>query len=401
MQNAQSANAQKSLPTVTEEQSSLYKTFKNVASELYKKNLELNFEHSRLEDILLQVAESIISINNKNKITIFNTSAENTFEIKKDRALNKDADSLIKMYSNKTQKQVFFKDFIFKDYSILSKKSIDNVVFKKSDGSEVYLKLNYRNIIFDKDNKECVVSFTNITHEIEVDKLKDEFISIASHELKTPIIIIKNNLFMFNFSFKDKLSEYQVHLQNEIEKGLVRLSRVVNNLLDISRIEQGRFVLDLKEQNIDEIIEGVYTQFLDLCREKKLKLILSPEKIGNATVDKERLIEVINNLLSNALKYTETGGIRISKKQEKNDIKILITDTGPGIASTDLPKLFKKFGRAKEGLKREEAGASTGLGLYITKKIIEEMGGEVGVKSVVGKGSVFYFTLPKKGKELI
>ncbi len=230
----------------------------------------------------------------------------------------------------------------------------------------------------------------------KLDKQKDEFISIASHELKTPITILKTNLWMLQRSLGKSLKSKDKYFLEESQKGLERLSKIVNNLLDISRIEQGRFVLDLQPYNLDLVIKESLDYFKDQAKQAGLKLVYPKKKIGEVVFDKDRFREVLDNYLSNAIKYTKRGGVRVNVFNEGNYLKITVADTGPGIKKSDIKKLFKKFSRATEGLKQVTPGASTGLGLYISKRIVEEWGGKVGVVSQQGRGSVFWFTLPKK-----
>jgi signal transduction histidine kinase len=350
------------------------------------------------------VAEVIFAVDQDYKITLFNSRAEELFKIPATSAIGEDADKVMNLFINDSDKLLSVKDYCFKENPLAAFKEVgfDSEVPLKftadfdEEGNAEYFKLNFANIKVGDKKDECVVSLSNITDEVKVDKQKDEFISIASHELKTPISIIKTNLFMFLFLFKGKLSSKHTHLAHEMEYGLTRLSKVVNNLLDISRIEQGRFILEEKEQNLDHIINETLDNFKDLVRNKKLKLYKPKHKAGKAFTDKDRFIEVLDNLLSNAFKYTDSGGIRVTILPNKQVVKISVTDTGPGISKKDQAKLFKKFGRAKEGLKREGAGASTGLGLYISKKMVHEMGGDIGLTSRAGKGSTFWFTVPRK-----
>jgi len=276
------------------------------------------------------------------------------------------------------------KDVSEEEHSLISR--FTDVVGLAVQNSRLYSSLEQRTRELGKANKELK----------QLDSQKDEFISIASHELKTPISIIKTNLWMFKHVSEKDFTEKQNHFITEMDWGILRLSKLVNNLLDISRIQEGRFVLDVATTNIDEVICNSINNFKEASDQKGLKLIPPKTKVGNIIVDKDRLTEVLDNFISNAIKYTEKGGVKVTSHDQKDEVKINITDTGPGIAKEDMGRIFKKFGRAKEGLKRDTVGSSTGLGLYINKRILAEMGGKVGVNSRVGKGSTFWFTIPKK-----
>jgi len=263
-------------------------------------------------------------------------------------------------------------------------------------GEPTYFKLRFNNIIVNSDTKECVISLSDITTEVELDNQKDEFISIASHELKTPVTIVKTNLWMFEHTMQNKIDENQKHLLKETQTGVKRLSRIVGNLLDISRLENGDLVVNPKTGDLNKIIKDVIGEFDEIAIKKDIKLLFKESKTKEIFTDIDRLNEVLDNLVSNAIKYTKKGSITISVSENKKFIKFSVKDTGPGIPEKERSRLFKKFSRASEGLKQQVLGASTGLGLYISKRIIEQMGGKIGFESEVGKGSTFWFTILKK-----
>ena len=392
----------KNTPVKTEN-TSVYSSFKKIARELYLKNFELYKERKRLHEILSQVGEVIFAVDEKYKLTVFNTTAATLFKVSEKDAVGKDADSIIKLIlDNKKQERFSVRDFCFKENieSAFLEKNEEKpipLILKTPDGEEdIYLKISFTNIELsgEKKSKECVVAMSNITNEVAIDKQKDEFISIASHELKTPITIIKTNFWMFKYLTKEAVTKEALKYVKEMDYGIARLSKIVSNLLDISRIEQGKFILEKVLFDADTLLKECLDNFTELAKQKNLKLIYPTEKVGEIFSDKERIREVLDNFISNAIKYTEIGGVSVNIKKEEGYYRVLVTDTGPGIDEHDKTRLFKKFSRAKEGFKQEKPGASTGLGLYISKRIVEEMGGNVGVNSTIGKGSVFWFTFP-------
>lgn len=251
--------------------------------------------------------------------------------------------------------------------------------------SILYSKLATKSSELAKVNKELT----------EIDAQKDEFISIVSHELKTPVSIVKTNLWMITHVGGKNLSEQQLKLLSEMKSGLDRLGRMVNNILDVSRIEQGRLIVDIQQHELQQIVDTVLSEFRQTMEQNKLTLVVS-KNFTSAYVDKEKFMEVLANLVSNSVKYTKKGGIRVNCVEENDYLRISVTDTGLGISKKDQGNLFKKFSRAQAGLKQDSPGASTGLGLFIVKKMVEEMGGNVGVKSTLNRGSTFWFTVPTK-----
>lgn len=251
--------------------------------------------------------------------------------------------------------------------------------------SMLYSRLASKSLELSKANKEL----------IKIDSQKDEFISIVSHELKTPISIVKTNLWMLSHVGAESLNLQQKKLISEMKSGLDRLGRMVNNILDVSRIQQGRLIIEINEYDLQPIVETVVSEFSETLKQKNLKISYC-KNFGTAFVDKEKFMEVLANLISNAIKYTKKGGIKISCKSTGEFLRISVTDTGVGISKEEQKNLFKKFSRAQAGLKEDSPGASTGLGLFIVKRMVEEMGGKCGVKSTLNKGSSFWITLPTK-----
>ncbi|NQU51874.1 MAG: GAF domain-containing sensor histidine kinase [Bacteroidetes bacterium] len=232
----------------------------------------------------------------------------------------------------------------------------------------------------------------------ELDKFKDELISIVSHELKTPVSIIKTNLWMLNYLNKSK-GKKETHLIDEMNHGLERLSLMINNLLNVSRIQQGKIQLNIQKVDIDALVKKKAETMKPLFDKKKIKLILPEVKVGYIYADPIKTEEAVENYISNAYKYTDKGKVKIDLKKKKKTVLLSVTDTGPGIPKEDYTKIFTKFGRAGEGLKQHGEGASTGLGLYIVKYYIEMMGGKVGFVSDYGKGTSFWMALPRKQKK--
>ncbi len=228
----------------------------------------------------------------------------------------------------------------------------------------------------------------------ELDKLKDEFVSLASHELRTPMTAIKSYIWMIlNKSQKPLPADVKNYLEIASQE-TEHLIRLVQNMLTISRIEGQRMELALTNLDLFEMVKHIYATLKIKAEEKQLTFTLLPfpEKlIVNA--DKDKLAEVFENVIGNALKYTpNNGNISIHFTTEKNKVEVHISDSGPGISQDDLTKLFHKFGRLIEAKKSRTPG--TGLGLYITKQIVELHKGEVKVESEVGKGTVFSIILP-------
>jgi two-component system phosphate regulon sensor histidine kinase PhoR len=229
----------------------------------------------------------------------------------------------------------------------------------------------------------------------ELDKLKDDFVSIASHELRTPMTAIKSYLWMALNKAKDidpKMKGYLTIASVSTD----RLIKLVANMLTISRIEGKRLQLVVKEFVLQDLIQHVSDELSIKAKEQKIHFeIVVPKKKIAITGDSDKLHEVIQNLVGNSLKFTPAGGsITISAKVAGKEVEVSVRDTGPGMSKEDQTKLFQKFGLMGSSYSKTSNASGTGLGLYITKQILAMHKGHIWVESELGQGSTFRFTLP-------
>lgn len=228
----------------------------------------------------------------------------------------------------------------------------------------------------------------------EVDRMKDEFISIASHELRTPITTLKGFLSMTLEGDYGELNEQGKKGLKIIEASVNRLGYLVEDLLNVSRIEQKRLTIKLKSIDLGLVLGSLIDEFSLRAKEKGLVLKLNKdEKLPSIWADEDKLRQVIINLLGNGIKYSRRGEIELmAKKTDNKFITITVKDTGIGMTAQEREKLFEKFYRIQSDDTKGIVG--TGLGLWITKQLIELMGGQIYVDSIKNVGSQFYFTVP-------
>ncbi|MCS7105911.1 MAG: ATP-binding protein [Candidatus Aenigmarchaeota archaeon] len=232
----------------------------------------------------------------------------------------------------------------------------------------------------------------------KLDVEKDRFISVAAHELKTPMAAISGFAQILQdeeiIKDKEKREKYLKIINEEIK----RLSKLVDDVLDLSRIDLGTIKILVEEVKIDEILKEVKDEMTGLAKGKGLYLNVKIEReLPNIITDKEKLKRILLNLVSNAIKYTEKGGVTIKAEREDNEIKFSVSDTGIGIPKEYFSKIFTRFYQIESPYTRKVKGS--GLGLSICKELVELLGGKIWLESEVGKGSTFYFTLPLKHKE--
>jgi PAS domain S-box-containing protein len=252
------------------------------------------------------------------------------------------------------------------------------------------------------DDSDEVVFFVgierDITKEKEVDRMKTEFVSIASHQLRTPLSAIRWTLEMLIGGDAGKLKNEQDMLARRAYVSTQRMVDLVNSLLNVSRIESGQLSVDPKATDIKKLASDVVYEFSKLIAQKKQKFDFDAGKMDKINTDPKLLREVVANLISNAVKYTpDEGEIEFRIERGKKDMKFTVKDSGIGIPEAEQKKLFTKFFRAENAAAIENEG--NGLGLYLVKSLVELLGGEVGIKSEEGKGTEAWFTIPLAGIE--
>ena len=225
----------------------------------------------------------------------------------------------------------------------------------------------------------------------EVDTLKDDFLSMASHELRTPLTIIRG--YAENLREQTLVEEERIKYAERIDVSARELDTLITDMLDVSRIEQGRMRYDLKTLSPKDVIETVCTGLMERAQAKGLTLTTELAPDLSISADTDRLRQVALNLIGNAVKYTEKGSVVVRLVADGARVVFEIQDTGLGMTSEEQGKLFAKFYRSESSDVRAQAG--TGLGLWITKQMIEAMQGIITVESIKGVGSKFRVSFPR------
>jgi signal transduction histidine kinase len=226
----------------------------------------------------------------------------------------------------------------------------------------------------------------------ELDELKTQFVNAVTHDLRTPLTSIKGFGEFLEEEVGGSLSPEQKGFVRHIQQSGRRLERLVNDLLDFARIEAGTFHLRLVRADLGAQVRENVESLQPLFRDARVALRLSvPEAPLPAWIDPERIDQVLGNLMTNAAKFTPPGGqVDVRLFAEAGGLRCEVEDTGLGIAPADFGKLFHRFSQLQAG----NAKGGTGLGLSISKAIVEAHGGRIGVESELGRGSLFWFTLP-------
>lgn len=232
----------------------------------------------------------------------------------------------------------------------------------------------------------------------ELERLKSEFLATMSHELRTPLNSIIGFVSMILQGISGDINEEQRKQLSMVHSSSIHLLNLINDILDISKIEAGKMSFSKDRFNIKDVISEVVQNVSPLISKKEVKLITEiPDEIPEVYSDKTRVFQILLNLVSNAIKFTEKGEIRIKCEVDGDKLKISVSDTGKGIKEEDMETLFEAFRQISGSARRRYQGA--GLGLYLSKKLVTLLGGEIWVESEYGKGSTFTFTLPLKSVE--
>ena len=240
------------------------------------------------------------------------------------------------------------------------------------------------------DQGGAVVTFLDVSEMRRLEQVRRDFVANASHELKTPLTTIRG--FAETLLDDDPPDALRRDFLTSIRDNTLRLQRMVEDLLDLSRLESGAWSARREEVAVMEVAADCLTDFRSRAEESGVRVIL--EGGGVATADEQGLRQVFRNLLENSLRYTGRGGtITVRARAGEGRVRVEVADTGAGIPSRSLPRIFERFYRADTSRARSEGG--TGLGLAIVRHLVHAMGGEVGAESELGKGTTIWFTLPE------
>ncbi len=367
----------------------------DVVSRLEQDKNILSAERNKIAIALSSITDGIIAVDLERKIIIFNKAAEKITGYTFEEVNGKHIDEILSFKNQEGQIQsatycpIRTDDFEGVVYSsenidLISKKEsyIDLTVGKIKEGRHV--------------NLGCILALHDKTREKELEEMKLDFVSMAAHELRTPLTSIRGYLSVFLEEEIPLSTEQKMFLQR-ISIASNQLVTLVENLLNITKIEKGAMALSKRPINILEAVTTIVDSLSEPANQKQITVTIdSPTStLSPVNVDAFRISEVITNLVSNAINYTNSNGsVAISFEQNEDELITHIKDTGQGIPKEALPHLFTKFYRVSGKL--EQGSKGTGLGLYISKAIIEMHGGRIWVESELNKGSTFSFALPFK-----
>jgi PAS domain S-box-containing protein len=355
-------------------------------------------ENALSEAILSSIGDGLAVMDKVGKITYVNQAFEKMTGWTSKEVLGRYVVEVVPRESEKGEVMLFNERILTKVLSgeVVIADLINPFYYIRKDKSRFPASSIVNAIILDGKIIGVVETFRDITREKEIDKAKTEFVSLASHQLRTPLSTISWYTEMLLAGDAGKLNPEQIKYLNEVYRGNQRMISLVNALLSVSRMDLGTFTLEPEPTNITELVENVVIEQMPQIERRKIQFLSKIEKdIPLIQADPKLLSMVIQNLLSNSIKYTEEKGkieISLNLDIKKKVLLFKISDNGYGIPTNQQAKIFTKLFRADNVRGKDTEG--TGLGLYIVKAIIDNSGGKVWFESKEDKGTTFYVTLP-------
>ncbi len=359
-----------------------------------ERTIELEKEKNTFQATIFSISDGILVIDSKGNIVIVNPASERLLGIKRSQVMGRHVLECledVRILDLITRKLESGHEYYSKEL----------IVTDRESGTERVLNGRISSVLTQVGKGlGTVIVLRDITKEKEVDRMKTDFVSNVSHELRTPLASIKGfvSTLLGTEVSEDEQKEFLTIINQESD----RLNQLIEDLLDLSRIESGRVRLNFEPVNISEKIEKLKIEVFEKIKKKGLFLETEAlDSLPMVKADKNALLQILVNLVGNAIKFTEKGSILVKAEPWNSGkyIRISVQDTGTGIEGKHLEKIFEKFYRV-ESVAHTIPG--TGLGLAIVKDLVEKHKGKVWIESKLGKGSTFYFTIPAftEGKDV-
>lgn len=370
-------------------------------SALTRSQAQESLQRDRILTIVNNLADAILSTDKNGVIRVYNAASLNLLDT--NDSLNGHHIDEILSLTDKDDTRVHLFDELLKSRSVAVR---DDLHLTFDDGEEVRLEVTYSPIRGSysrtKDSEEhdgYIIIMRDVTKAKSLEEERDEFISVVSHELRTPITIAEGTISnaQLILSRPDAKQEILVDSIKNAHDQVLFLAKMVNDLSTLSRAERG--VADTNEDiDVRPLIDKLYNEYLPQAEAKKLHLNLDADsKLGTVSASRLYLEELLQNFITNSIKYTREGSITLHAHLKDNVVEFAVTDTGIGIGKNEQKKIFQKFYRSEDYRTRETGG--TGLGLYVASKLAKKLGCTIELESRLNHGSTFSFTLPVIAKK--
>lgn len=336
-------------------------------------------EKQKLENVMHNMSEGVVVVDAEGKLLMINPIAETLLGV------------------NKQNIGQPIKELVKDEHLLAMSREQDIELFSRSESTKRVLKTS--SAVVEDPNGSAIGMVTvlnDITRQKELERLKADFVSNVSHELRSPLIAIEKSVSLILSKAAGEVSKDQEQFLSIADRNLKRLTLLINDLLDLSKLEAGKMTVKLQEASMAKIITECVMTFGNWAKTKSIKLEADiPEGLPAVSMDPDRITQVLSNLISNAIKFTPASGsvlIAARHDAQAGNIEVSVSDTGIGIAQENLGRVFERFYQAGERKASDISG--TGIGLSIAKEIVELHGGKIRAGSEAGKGAKFIFTLP-------
>ena len=374
----------------------LYRLIRDQAEDLGGMLRSQQIETSRSQAILEAVADGVLVTDAHRQITLFNESAEKILGLERTEVLGKSMAHFSGLFGRGTKNWMETIQNWTNDPTSYQAGDIYAEQITLEDGRVISVHL--APVSLRNDFLGTVSIFQDITHQVEVDRLKSEFVATVSHELRTPMTSIKGYVEVLLMGAAGELNAKQENFLHIVKSNTERLAILVNDLLDISQIETGKIALSKQPLNLEDVADRAINDLLSRTEGDDKEITIEKEVqpgLPRAVADSDRILRVFENLLDNAYQYNSSGGrIVVRLHQQAEEVQVDIQDSGAGIHPDDQPRIFERFFRGGNPLVLGVSG--TGLGLSIVQNLVEMHNGRIWLEStgIPGEGSTFSFTLP-------
>jgi PAS domain S-box-containing protein len=367
----------------------------NTITELRKRTEDLELERAKADAIFQSIGDGAIATDETGKIQKINQAALDMLGYTHEEIVGKWFPRML-IAEDAEERQLSIIDRPISQALITGKPYSAKLFYRRKDGSRLPVAITVSPIILGRRPIGSIEVFRDITVDYEMDKMKDEFISIASHQLRTPATGVKQYVGMLLQGYAGKLTPKQLRMLQNAYDSNERQLKIVDDLLRVAHLDAGKVQLETHQVNLVELLKDVTREQADKLRQKDQNVRISfPTRDITVEVDMPRIRMAFENLLDNAGKYSPEGSeIKISVRNDQTYTWVSIADSGVGIGEEDLKKLFKKFSRLNNPLSHLVSGS--GLGLYWAKKIVDLHDGDISVESKPGKGTTFHVKIPVK-----
>lgn len=349
-------------------------------------------EHERLTSLINSMADGVLAIDTNQQIIISNGAALNILDVNSSLS-GKQLSSVLKLIDNNNQ--IIDIHRLIMDIKTPQTNRDYRLVYPDKSMINVYLSIAPVHLGFGKrGNRGYVVLLRDITREKSLEEERDEFISVVSHELRTPIAIAEGNI--SNAQLISQKGGSPTAINDALKQAhdqILFLSGMINDLSTLSRAERGKLEVELEAINVHDLLTDLQSNYQPQASQKGLELKVEQDpSLELLQSSKLYVREILQNFITNAIKYTEKGSVTIGAKPADHGVRFWVQDTGIGISKADQERVFDKFFRSEDFRTRQNNG--TGLGLYVTMKLARLVHAEIELKSELNKGSVFIITIP-------